>query len=102
MECVIKTIGVNESYCVYKDIFIQKIKKMMDWTKGVELAKTPVVEINEDRSNIAIKVDFYIEDFSQLNNVVNYANKEIENIVEALISTKPSNIQLFCLGEKNN
>ncbi len=100
MECIVKTIGVNESYFVYKDIFIQKIKRLLDWTNGVQLAETPVVEVNEDKTNVAIKVDFYIESFSQLSNMINYINKEIENIVEALISTKPSNIQLFCLGEK--
>lgn len=99
MDYVIKTIGVNETYFVYKDIFIQKIKRMFENINGVQLTQSPVVNINKDKSNIEVKVDFYVENYSQLGSIVNLANKEIENIVEALISTKPNNIQLFCLGE---
>ncbi|WP_033161337.1 MMB_0454 family protein [[Mycoplasma] collis] len=103
MNYIIVNYGLNESYLVHKQAFLQSVKLVFEKNKDVSLDSEINITFNNENSNIMIEAAYSIlnskQKFSEITDILLNSIKEV---IKFLIGVEPDNICLQYNGVKKN
>ncbi|VEU59088.1 MMB_0454 family protein [Mesomycoplasma neurolyticum] len=103
LDYVFVNYGLNGSYLVHKEAFIQAINIVFKKNKKILLDSEIEILFNNENSNVIINASYLIlsesENFSQ---ITNFLLNSIKEVVKFLIGVEPDNICLRYNGTKKN
>ncbi|UVD81994.1 hypothetical protein NV226_01655 [Mycoplasma iguanae] len=98
MQYILLNYGLNKSYNIHQNVFVQVINNSLNAKKEIELIDEPIVSFVEQNTNVEIFINIKIKIDLDIIEIINHLTTSINEDMKNLIGVAPKNIQINYQG----
>lgn len=94
MNLLTTNCGVNETFSITEQAFVDLITNSISDVKNVKLAAEPRISFLDDKSNVSFVIDIKVKRNTPLKDAIENLKNELTNQFKTLLSFEPKSLRI--------